>query len=150
MLVDIEQYLSTHRRRRGVAKASITRLTTRLRDLKANISQPAIFDHAQRMRKKLDALDVEFRSHHHNVVDLTDGEESLTREQDILDEHDDLVANLSVRINQLISACTSFDTTPYKDAARRLTHIRKTLTEVSSAVNALGRDPDDTSRLRQH
>ena len=94
-----ERTLSTHRRRRGVAKVSITRLSTRLKDLEADTRQPAAIDHAQRMQQKLDTLDAEFRSHHHNVVDLTDNEDSLTKEQDILDEHDDIVAELSVTIN---------------------------------------------------
>ena len=74
MAEETERALSTHRRRRGVAKASITRLSTRLKDLEADVSQPATIDHTQRMQQKLDTLDVDFRAHHHNVVDLTDSE----------------------------------------------------------------------------
>ena len=150
MSEETERALSTHRRRRGVAKASITRLTTRLKDLEADVSQPATIDHAQRMQQKLDALDAEFHGHHHNVVDLTDSEDSLTREQDVLDEHDDLVAGLSVRIKQLLDACTLSDATPRKVATRRLAHVRKALSDVSSAIGALSGDPDDTFRLRQY
>ena len=118
MAEETERALSTHRRRRGVAKASITRLSTRLKDLEADISQPATIDHAQRMQQKLETLDAEFRAHHHNVVDLTDSGDSLAREQGVLDEHDDLVAELAVCIKQLITACSSSDTTPHKIAAR--------------------------------
>ena len=150
MFEETERALSAHRRRRGVAKASITRLTTRLKDLKASVSQPATIDHAQRMQQNLDALDTEFRVHHHNVIDLTDSEDSLPREQDVLDKHDDLVADLSVRVKQLIDACTSSDTTPRKVATRRLTHVKKTLSNVSSAIGMLSGDPDDTYRLRQY
>ena len=96
------------------------------------------------MQQKLDALDAEFR-YHHNVIDLTDSEDSLPREQDVLDEHDDVVANLSVRVKQLIDACTSSDTTPRKVATRRLAHVKKTLSNVSSAIGTLSGDPDDTS-----
>jgi hypothetical protein len=148
MSEETERALSTHRRRRGVAKASITRLTTRLKDLEADVSQPATIDHAQRMQQKLDAG--EFQCHHHNVVDLTDSEDSVTREQDVLDEHDDLVAELSVRIKQLIDACTSSDANPRKVATHRLVHVRKALSDVSSAIGTLGGDPDDTYRLRQY
>ena len=114
MAEETERALSTHRRRRGIAKASITRLSTRLKDLEADISQPATIDHAQRMQQKLETQDAEFRAHHHNVVDLTDSEDSLAREQGVLDEHDDLVAEQAVRIKQLITACSSSDTTPHK------------------------------------
>ena len=131
MSKETEGVLSTHRRRRGVAKASITRLTTRLKDLEADVSQPATIDHAQTMQQKLDALDAEFQGHHHNVVDLTDSEDSLTREQDVLDENDDLVAELSVRIKQLSDVRTSSDATPCKVATRRLAHVRKALSDVS-------------------
>ena len=82
------------------------------------------------MQQKLDALNAEFRGHYHNVVDLTDTEDSLTREQDVLDEHDDLVAELSV--------------------TRLLAHVRKTLFDFSWAIGALSGDPDDTHRLHQH
>ena len=97
---ETERALSTHKRRRGVVKALITHLTTHLKDLEDDVSQPGIIDHAQRMQQKLDALDTEFRSHHHNIVDLVDSEESLTRKQLALDQHDDLVAELAVRIKQ--------------------------------------------------
>ena len=116
--------LSTHKRSKGVTKASITHLTTRLRDLEADPSQPSTVDHAQRMRQKLDDLDAEFRGHHRNVINLTDSEDSLTREQDALDEHDDLVAELALRIQQLISSCTASDVTARKVATRRLAHVR--------------------------
>ena len=147
MAEETERALS---RRRGVAKASITRLSTRLKDLEADVSQPATIDHAQRMQQKLDTLDADFRAHHHNIVDLTDSEDSLAREQDVLDEHDDLVAELAVRIKQLITACSSSDTTPHKIAARRLAHVRKTLSDVSTAVGALGEGSDDVHRLHQY
>ena len=108
-LEETERSLSTHRRRRGVAKASITRLTTRLKDLESDTGQPAIVDRARRIQLKLDALDVEFRSHHHSIIDLINDEESLRKEQEALDEHDDLIAELSVRVSQLINACRVSD-----------------------------------------
>ena len=150
MSEEIERTLTTHRRRRGVAKASITRLTTRLKDLEADASQPATINHAQRMQKNLDSLDTEFRDHHHNIVDLIDGEESLTKEQEILDEHDDLVAELSVRLKQIINFCTFSDATTCKVATRRLAHVKKTLSDISSATDAPERDPTDTHRLHQY
>ena len=150
MFEEAEHTLSTHRRRRGVAKASITHLSNCLKELEADLSQPAITDHAQKLEQKLDALDAEFRSHHHNIVDLTDSEESLEREQTVLGDHDDLVTKLSVRITQLIDACTSSDTALRKLATRRLAHVRKALTDATSSIKALMGDADDAYRLRQY
>ena len=79
MSEETERALSSHRKRRGVAKASITHLTTRLKDLEGDPGQSGAIDHARRMQQKLDTLDAEFRSHHHNVVDLTDNADSLNR-----------------------------------------------------------------------
>ena len=50
------------------------------------------------MQQRLKALDTEFQSHHHSIVDLIDDEGSLSKEQG-LDEHDDLIADLTVRIS---------------------------------------------------
>ena len=143
MSEETERALSAHRRRRGIAKASITRLMTRLKDLEASVSQPATIDHAQRMQQKLDTLDAEFRDHHHNIIDLTDSEDSLLREQDVLDEHDDLFADLSVRVKQLIDACTLL-------SVRLLPADLPTLSNVSSAIGTPSGDHDDTFRLRQY
>ena len=40
---------------------------------------------------KLLDLDAEFRTRHHALIDLTDDEDALTKEQEALDSHDDLV-----------------------------------------------------------
>ena len=132
-LEETECSLSIHRRRRGVAKASITRLTTRLKDLESD-TQPAIVDHARRIQLKLDALDVEFRSHHHSIIDLINDEESLRKEQEALDEHDDLIAELSVCVSQLINACTS---SPTKITSRKLTRIERALSNVDTTIATL-------------
>ena len=148
---ETDRALSTHRKRRGVAKASITRLANRLKDLESDISQPAVVDHAQRMQRKLDSLDVDFRSHHRDIIDLTDDEDSLSKEQEVLDEHDDVIAELSVRISQLIGVCTSsqLSTSPRKIASRKLARIEKTLSDMNLAVAALEGDPD-SCLLRQY
>ena len=82
---------------------------------------------------KLDALDSDFRTHHHAFID----EEILQGEQNTLDEHDDLVAQLAVRIQQLITLCTSsLDSSPRKIASRRLSHLQKTLSTIGEAITS--------------
>ena len=53
---------------------------------------------AQRLQRKLDELDQEFRTYHFAVIDLT--EEDAAEPE--LDEHDDKVGNLSTCIQQLV------------------------------------------------
>ena len=117
---------------RGVVRASITRLTNRLKDLEVDTDKPATLDFAQGMARKLDALDSEFRTHHHALVDLIDDEEALLA---TLDDHDDFVAELSARIQQLVNACTPSSDPPLrKIASRRLSHLKKALSSVRAAI----------------
>lgn len=53
---------------------------------------------AQQMSQKLTELDSKFRGHHHYLIDLTDKDDSLAKEQGILDSHDDLIAKLSEQV----------------------------------------------------
>ena len=63
------------------------------------------------MLAKLKEHDAEFRKIHLTLIDLID-EETLIAEQDTLDEHNDLVASLTVRIMTLAdSASRSSSTT---------------------------------------
>ena len=94
---------ATLRKRRGVVRASITRLTNRFKDLENDTDKPATLELAQGMTL-LDALD---GTHHHALIDLIDDEEALSTEQSILDDHDDFVADLSARkaVHQRLYAC---------------------------------------------
>ena len=140
--------VSTLRKRRGVVRASITRLTNRL---KGDTDSPVTLDLAGGMTRKLDALDTEFRAHHQALVDLIDDEEALLTEQNTLDDHDDHVAVLTARIQQLVSACTpSSDLSLRKIASRRLSHLQKSLSSVRMAITTSGEEPLDVCLLRQY
>jgi hypothetical protein len=83
------------------------------------------------MTSKLDALDSEFRTLHHALIYLIDDEEALSTEQNILDDHDNFVADLSPRIKRFINACTPVSDSPTcKIASRRLSHLKKALSSV--------------------
>ena len=66
-------------RRRGIVRASITRLATRLSEYEGKTDQPSTLDHAHRMSQRLNDLDSEFKCHHYGVVDLIDDEEGVLR-----------------------------------------------------------------------
>ena len=89
------------RRRRGVVRASITRLTTRLRELESKTDQPDTVARAQQLLSKLNGLDTDFKVIHLQIVDLVSKDEDLVAEQDILDNHEDKVASLSFSFQQL-------------------------------------------------
>lgn len=138
------------RRRRGVAKASITRIDTRLGTLEGEADRPSTRDAARQMLAKLKEHDAEFRRIHLTVIDLTDDEEALATEQAVLDEHDDLVASLTVRILALDSARTvSTPTVSDRELLlRRCDRLDSRLTDTNSALTSLS--GEDRCLLEQH
>lgn len=88
--------LAKIRRRRGVSKGSITRIETRIHQLEGESDQPNIRETARQMLAKLKEHDADFKKNHLSLIDLVDNEEILTSEQATLDEHDNLVAALTV------------------------------------------------------
>jgi len=73
----------TCKKRRGVLRVSITRLSTRLKELESKIEQPNTLELAQRIKQKLETQDSKFKVHHCALIDLIDDEETLQKEQDI-------------------------------------------------------------------
>ena len=95
------------RKRRGVAKASITRLDTRLKTLESATDQPTTRDSARQLSAKLKEYDAEFKTAHLSLVDLIDDEDALKGEQAALDAHEDFVASLVIRIDVLLACVES-------------------------------------------
>ena len=147
-----QRELSKLWKRRGVAKGSITRIDTRLGNLEGDADRPGLRDSARQMLAKLKEHDAEFRKIHLTLIDLIDEEEILIAEQATLDEHDDLVASLTVRIMTLAdSASRSSSTTTISERdllMRRCDRLETRLTETDTALSSLTRE--DTCRLEQH
>ena len=143
--------LANAKKRRGVARASLTRLTNRLKDLEGESAGPKTLELAQRMSHKLSDLDSEFRTHHHALIDLTDDEDALAKEQEVLDNHDDLVAELSVRVKQVIAASSpSTSDSSRRISSRKLVHLQKSLTAITSMISDSSTTPSDICLLRQY
>ena len=103
------------------------------------------------MSQKLESLDSNFKLHHYALIDLIDDTESMLKEQDILDGHDDEMATLSTRIKQLIAVCdSSSEFGPRKIASRRLVHLERNLFTVNERIGFLSGGPDDVCLLRQY
>ena len=92
-----EAALSNGRKKRGTVKASITPLLTRVGELETAVDQADTLDHAQRSLIRLESLNSEYKVHHFALIDLIEDEAVLQREQENLDNHDDIVSDLSVR-----------------------------------------------------
>ena len=102
------------------------------------------------MSQKLESLD-DFKLHHYALIDLIDDTESMLKEQDILNGHDDKMAKLSTRIKWLIVVCdSSSEFGPRKIPSRRLVHLGRNLFTVNERIGSLSGGPDDVCLLRQY
>ena len=102
-----------------------------LKELEGEPGEPRTLELAQRMSQKLLDLDSEFRTDHHALFDLIDDEDSLARQQDVLDAHDDLIAELVIGTLSPVASGSS-----RRIASRKLTHMQKSLASIlrSSAI----------------
>ncbi len=137
--------LATLRRRRGVAKASITRLTTRLTELEGVTEESTTSSHAQLLRKKLDTLDADFKLHHLAVIDAVVNDEAAAEEQLELDSHDDTVTSLQIRLETLLTipAASALTVTSDIRTERRLDQLDARLSLANTAVSRLTPAPTD-------
>ena len=141
----------SHRKRRGVTRASLTKLATRVKDLEGKADQEGTLDLANQAKLKLEKLDVDFKAHHFGLVDTIDEEATLEAEQEVLDQHDDYVVVLAVRIRQLVNACgSSSQWTQHKIALRHLQRLKRALDSAHDDMDAPALDSDDICLLRQY
>ena len=94
------------RRQRGIARASITRLEDRINKMEEKGKEE--FKESdrlavQRLIKRLETLDADFKKHHVIIVGATEEEERLEEEPTLLDEHDDRVSDFAERLLALVS-----------------------------------------------
>ena len=137
------------RRRRGVTRASLTRLSTRVEELEAGIEQPGALENAQRSLQKLESLDSEFKSRHLSLIDLITDESILETEQEVLDSHDDEVSELTIRLQRLISSLTTTtESNVHKTVSKELNHLQRNLTVVAKAIDELSGSTDDICLLQ--
>jgi hypothetical protein len=143
--------LTNFGKRRGVVKASITRIETRLSALESRPDEDTI-ENARQLLSKLKTCDTDFKDLHMSVVDLVD-EGDVTTEQATLDSHDDTIASMTLRFQKLIATLKpppDRGIESRKLLERRLKRIQDCLSAVNDAVGALTGDAKDVHRLRLH
>ena len=149
MADDDKRALANFRKRRGVVKASITHIETRLSALESIPDEDTV-ENARQLLSKLKTCDTDFKDLHMSVVDLVDEEEP---EQATLDHHDDLVASMTLRIQKLVAKLKpppDRRVESHKLLTRKLKRVQDCLSAVNDAVGALTGDTKDIHRLRLH
>ena len=144
-----------NKRKRGVVRGSITKLRTKIGELERKVDDPSTLDIAQRLASKLESLDAEFKVHHYSVIELIENEDELDDEQDAIDQHDDIVTELGICIQKLVSVCSSSSTSPSSPRnlqSRKLQRLQlvKELESVREATATLDNEVDNTCRLQLH
>ncbi len=71
---------SNLRKRRGVLRASITRLGGRLTELESTVDQPRTADHADHARQLINKLQSDFKKLHFEIIDLIDEDDADSME----------------------------------------------------------------------
>ena len=91
------------RKRRGIARASITRFEECIVKFEDKIELKAS-DHTsiQCMVKRLENMDADFKQHHMALIETIGKEDKLAEEQSVLDDHDDKMSNFMDRLLCLI------------------------------------------------
>lgn len=145
---------SSLRKRRGVIRASITRLEKRLKDLETTPDKFGVGDSAKQLVTKLEGLDTDFRALHFQLIDLMEEDSGeIEQEQDTLDEHDDNIAALSVRLKQLTIKPSGGGMPGLegnrKALARKLSRLERSLQATDDALSTMS-SSDDVSLLEQH
>ena len=137
--------ISTIHKRRKTVTGSITKLVTRLESLEAKADQPTTYDHVQELDKNLQKFGEEFKKYHYEVIDLVDeaDDAALTREQAVLDKHDELIAELNIRTKRLlVDSSVSADSSQRKATSRRISRLRQSIVTLNDSTIALPTPPD--------
>ena len=126
--------LTTLRKRRGIAKGSITRISTLVDCLRTADPRDVDVDALQRNLENINKADDSFQVYHQELVELLDSEDSaaLQTESDNLTEHYTVVVRLRSIIRSLM-------------AQRKAYLSLDTLDDALVAVEERARDPYDTT-----
>ena len=74
----------------------MTKLSTKVMNLEGDPRNPGLLEAVRSLSGKLKTLQEEFKTHQLKIIDLTDAEaeETLSEEQQALDENDDIVSDM--------------------------------------------------------
>ena len=126
-----------HKKRRAVTRGSITKLGSKITEVESSGEHPDSIRVAQTLATKLKVLDAEFKIHMLAIIDLTDEEEALALEQEALDNHDDIISELTIRIQRLLSTLMPSPARDlHKSTTKRLARMQERLGAVIDACSS--------------
>lgn len=137
-----QRALTSSRKKRGVFHASLTKLRTRLDELKATVDLPGTIDHVKHLSLWLQTLTEDFKLHHYAIVELVDDKEDLRREQDIIDKHNEEASRLAIRLEKLFTFYSSLGPDQLKVPLKRLKPLEKALCTVYRGATSFLVDGD--------
>ena len=134
--------LASNHKRQMVVRTSMTRLDTRVAEFEAKGEALSAGDArvVQQLLQRLSSFDSAFKAYHLVVIDVIEPE-ALETEQGMLNEHDDKVAVLTVRLQQLTSKVTVVsmpddEPSPSQLQYKRLDYLDRDLQAVVSSVDS--------------
>lgn len=84
-------------------------------------------------------------------MDLTTTEEALAEEQQALDDHEDIISELSIHVQRLIASVTpSASSDALKLSTKWLTLLQGKLKDIDTAVNGMDDDEDNICALEEY
>ena len=137
---------------RGITRVSITKLFTRLKTLESKVHEPMTLDLAQQLMPNLKSLDAQFKDQHFLIIDTIDESDvdSLAKEQEVLDTHDEEISVMSLQIQQLIRSCSSVsDSGMRKTISHSLIDLQGRLASVETSSATLSNTPEQIHVLHQ-
>ena len=136
------------RKRRGVVKALLTQLDTRLKYLEEAADRSSTRDPA---RSKLKEYDAELKAAHLSLIDLINDDDTLEREQANLDVHEDLIVAHAIRIAASEeSSATATKVDERKVLSCRLNRLLGRLSIAEKAISSLSSEHRDSCQRKQH
>ena len=105
------------------------------------------------MTPNLKSLDVQFKNQHFLIIDAIDESDvdSLAKEQEVLDNHDEEISVMCLRIQQLIQKCSSVsDSDIQRTLSRSLIDLQGRLASVEDSFATLPDTPKQIHILHQY
>ena len=104
----------------------------------------------QRLTTHLETLSAEFKIHHYSIIDLLDDEVDLAEQQEILDEHDDYVSQLTACLEKIVTTCSSKDSNQHRISFKRLMNVEKGLIAILDGTSSIPSGDDGICLLQQY
>jgi len=145
-MAEHEELLAFHRKRKSVVRASLTKLETKLVELEANTGSPILLVTASALVEKLKTLRLEYRNNQLLIIDNTESEAALGKEQQTLSNHDDQTSSLHIRFQPLIILATpTLESNAVKVASKQITLLQKKLNDISASLDDIDSSHKDST-----